>query len=109
MKRKICSRCFKPEANSSDGGTAEGAGLCFKPCEVDPSTAYDNIMAVFAQRDKLEEKLKAAMKGLRTIAKVGTGPCGGGGLLDVFNQGKQQAQSAIRKIAKSIIKEVKDK
>lgn len=47
------------------------------------------------------DRLRAA---LRKLAKIGTGPCGGGGSLDQYSQGRMEAEKKVRKIARAALK-----
>ena len=59
------------------------------------------------EADALRAKLAAAQaeareykEGLLILSKLGTGPCGGGGALDSYNHGIQEAEARVRKMAR---------
>lgn len=49
--------------------------------------------------------LTRLVRGLREMAKWGTGPCGGGGTLDEFSQGRREAEDRMRKELRRLLKE----
>ncbi len=81
--RGTCDRCANLETERDALRTEIGAWRC-------------TVEARTAERD-------AAIKTLRQLSKLGTGPCGGGGSLDQYSQGRMEAEEKVRKIARAAL------
>jgi len=49
--------------------------------------------------------LSRLVRGLRRMAKWGLGPCGGGGTVDDYSNGKRDAEERMRKELRRLLKE----
>jgi hypothetical protein len=95
------SMCWNPRPGDAvfDSTEAEkcAVNLCLTVAK-DFDTLNDRAYRAEAELDKLR-------KALLKLSKVGTGPCGGGGSLDQYSQGRMEAEKKVRKIARAALKQ----
>lgn len=56
----------------------------------------------------MTDPTKKLIRGLNLMLKWGTGPGGGGGTVDLYSQGQDQAETRMRKELRRLLKEFKD-
>lgn len=69
---------------------------------IERSAAKNQLAASQAEAGRLREAM-------RTLSKLGTGPCGGGGALDSYSRGMQEAEAKVRKFARSTLTQTKER
>ena len=54
---------------------------------------------------KTKDPLKRLICGIRKLAKIGTGPCGGGGMLGEYHDGVRASERRVREECRRLLKE----
>ena len=60
------------------------------------------------ENQKPEVAVQRLVRGIRKLSKIGTGPCGGGGMLGEYHEGVRATQRRVREECRKLLKEYSD-
>lgn len=70
-----------------------------------PDKDKERVMLEEVEREVAEINL---VRGVRKLTKIGTGPCGGGGMLGEYHQGVRSAERRVRDECRKLLKDYKN-
>jgi hypothetical protein len=102
----ITPRVWKARKYSGDGYDTYGkrtSGRYY--CDINEAVKLETEL-LDAQKEikELRKRNAALLTSLRKFSKYGTGPCGGGGTVDMYAQGRSATADHIRKMARDELK-----
>jgi len=102
----ITPRVWKARKYSGDGYDTYGKQTSGKYyCDINEAVKLETEL-IDAQKEikELRKRNAALLTSLRKLSKYGLGPCGGGGTVDLYSQGRYAAEGDVRSLARKELK-----
>lgn len=102
----ITPRVWKARVYSGDGYDTYGKQREGKYyCKLNEAVKLENeLIAAQKELEELKKKNDKLLTSIGKFARYGLGPCGGGGAVDLYAQGRHTAEGNVRSLARKELK-----